>query len=92
MCQYLLRAEIAKNVPSGTETTINLERKLRQVELKVKQTNEDEAGNRIVTSVHTYVGVTYGLSHTHTHTHQYTHSQIEKLNSGAILRNNKKFN
>lgn len=43
----LPRAEIAKNVPSATtttNTTINFERKLRQVELKVKPTNEDEAG------------------------------------------------
>lgn len=53
MCVFFLsfflllpRAEIAKNVPNATttQTTINFERKLRQVELKVKPTNEDEAG------------------------------------------------
>jgi len=91
LCQYFLpKAEIAKNVPSGTKTTINLKRKLRQVELKVKLTNEDEAGNRIFTSVHTYIHIcgrdVWPITHTHTLPH------IEKLNSGAILRNNKKFN
>jgi len=66
--QYLPKAEIAKNVPSGTKTTINLERKLRQVELKVKLTNEDEAGNRIGTSVHTCGRDVWPITHTHTYT------------------------
>lgn len=53
----LPRAEIAKNVPNvtTTKTTINFERKLRQVELKVKPTKEDGAGNSKGTFVHTYV-------------------------------------
>lgn len=90
------KAEIAKNVPSGTKTTINLKRKLRQVELKVKLTNEDEAGNRIFTSVHTYIHIcgrdVWPITHIHTLPHLHTLFHIEKLNSGAILRNNKKFN
>lgn len=50
----LPRAEIAKNVPNATttQTTINFERKLRQVKLKVKPTNEDEAGIAWETFVH----------------------------------------
>lgn len=73
----LPRAEIAKNVPNATttKTTINFERKLRQVELKVKPTNEDGAGKEqgnIRAYICFSVYVTYGLSHTHmqpTHAH-----------------------
>lgn len=79
----LPRAEIAKNVPNATttKTTINFERKLRQVELKVKPTNEDGVGKEqgnIRAYICFTVYVTYGLSHTHTHAYTDSHVDIEQ--------------